>query len=235
MSESWVGANIFCPRCGNPHIEKLDNNQPVADFQCDGCGTIFELKSKKGEIGKKIADGAYATMIERITSTQNPDLFVLSYSENLSVTNMFVIPKFLFVPPIIEKRKPLGENARRAGWTGCNILIHDIPAQGKIDIIRNQMVSCIDDVVQMYRHIEKLQTNNIEKRGWLFDVLNCVNKIPSDEFTLGEVYAYVEFLQQKHIGNHNIEAKVRQQLQILRDKGFVEFIGRGKYRKRLNV
>lgn len=136
MSESWVANNIFCPRCGNPHIEKLGNNRPVADFQCDGCGEIFELKSKQGKIGNKIADGAYSTMIERITSTQNPDLFVLSYSESLSVTNMFVIPKFLFVPPIIEKRKPLGENTRRAGWIGCNILIQDIPCQGKIDIIK---------------------------------------------------------------------------------------------------
>ncbi len=110
-------------------------------------------------------------------------------------------------------------------------MIRDIPAQGKIDIIRNQIISDVDDVVQMYKHIENLQTNNIENRGWLFDVLNCVNEIPSDEFTLGEVYAYVEFLQQKHIANHNIEAKIRQQLQILRDKGFIEFVGRGEYRK----
>lgn len=231
MSESWVANNIFCPRCGNPHIRKLDNNLPVADFQCDCCGAIFELKSKQGKIGKKIADGAYGTMVERISSTQNPDLFVMSYTEKLSVINMLVIPKFLFVPPIIEKRKPLGKNARRAGWVGCNILIQDIPAQGKIDIIRNQVISNVDDVVHMYKHIEKLQTNHMESRGWLLDVLNCVNQIPSAEFTLGEIYAYAEDLQQKHIENHNIEAKIRQQLQILRDKGFIEFVGRGKYRK----
>lgn len=231
MSESWVAENIFCPRCGNPRISKLDNNQPVADFMCDGCGAIFELKSKKGNIGKKIVDGSYATMIKRITSTQNPDLFVLSYSRSFSVINMFVIPRFLFVPMIIEKRKPLGERAHRAGWTGCNILIRDIPEQGKIDIIRNQIVSDVDNVVQKYRHIEKLRIDNIENRGWLFDVLNCINKIPSDVFSLGDVYAYAEFLQQKHIANHNVEAKIRQQLQFLRDKGFVEFLGRGEYRK----
>lgn len=231
MSERWVEDSVFCPRCGNPRIKKLDNNRPVADFQCDGCGEIFELKSKKGRIGNKIADGAYSTMIERITSATNPDLFVLSYSEQLSVTNMFVIPKFLFVPLIIERRKPLGKNARRAGWVGCNIIIQDIPSQGRIDIIKNQRMLNIDDVVQMYRHIEKLQTNNIENRGWLFDVLSCVNKIPSADFTLGEVYAYVEVLQQKYISNHNVEAKIRQQLQVLRDKGFIEFVERGRYRK----
>jgi len=38
-------------------------------------------------------------------------------------------------------------------------------------------------------------------------------------------------LKLKHIENKNIEAKIRQQLQFLRDKGFIEFLGRGKYRK----
>ena len=54
-------------------------------------------------------------MIERITSTRNPDLFVMQYSDNLQVINLTLIPKFFFVPSIIEKRKPLSENARRAG------------------------------------------------------------------------------------------------------------------------
>ncbi|MCI9138110.1 MAG: hypothetical protein HFH48_11245 [Lachnospiraceae bacterium] len=46
------------------------------------------------------------------------------------------------------------------------------------------------------------------------------------------MYLYIEILQEKHKNNHNIEAKIRQQLQILRDKGFIEFLGRGHYRKR---
>lgn len=74
MSENWVGKNVFCPICGNPHICNLSNNMPVADLQCDNCGEIFELKSKKGNISSKISDGAYSTMIERINSSSNPDL-----------------------------------------------------------------------------------------------------------------------------------------------------------------
>lgn len=68
MSEDWISRNMFCPCCGNPHINHLKNNQPVADMQCDNCGEIFELKSKKGKLGKKINDGTYKTMIDRITS-----------------------------------------------------------------------------------------------------------------------------------------------------------------------
>lgn len=230
MSESWVENNIFCPCCGNPHIHKQKNNSPVADFQCDSCGSIFELKSKNGNTNHKIADGAYSTMIERITSTTNPDLFILRYSSNLEVLDMDVIPKFFFVPQIIEKRKPLADTARRSGWVGCNILLSQIPKQGRIPIITNQQVSPISAVVEKYQHIAKVQMNNIENRSWLFDVLNCINRIGKAQFALGEVYNFTQELQHKHPDNHNIEAKIRQQLQVLRDKGFIEFVDRGTYR-----
>ena len=48
MSENWIGKNLFCPCCGNEHIYKLRNNEPVADMKCEICGEIFELKSKEG-------------------------------------------------------------------------------------------------------------------------------------------------------------------------------------------
>lgn len=107
MSESWLGNNMYCPNCGNPKIQQMTNNSPVADFQCDNCGEIYELKSKRGNIGKKIADGAYSTMIERITSDSNPDLFLLQYNEQYDITDLMLVPRFFFVLEIIEKRKPL--------------------------------------------------------------------------------------------------------------------------------
>ena len=231
MSESWLSKNMYCPSCGNPHLMKLDNNSPVADMQCDNCGEIYELKTKNGTIGKKINDGAYKSMIDRITSSTNPDLFVMQYSTDYSVTNLIVIPKFFFVPQIIEQRKPLAPTARRAGWVGCNILFSEIPEQGKIEVIRNSYINSAKDVIEKYSIIRKLQTNNLESRGWLLDVLNCVNEIPSDEFTLKDVYRYIDVLKGKHLNNNNIEAKIRQQLQLLRNKGFIEFLERGHYRK----
>ena len=233
MSENWVARNIFCPICGNPHISNLDNNMPVADLSCDCCGEIFELKSKCGNIGKKIVDGAYSTMIKRITSLYNPDLFVMQYSTDLQVVNLTLVPKFFFVPSIIEKRKPLATTAKRAGWVGCNILYSDIPKQGKITIINSQNLSDRKATIEEYSKIKKIQVSNIENRGWLLDVLSCVNTIDSVEFSLRDMYKFVELLQKKHISNNNIEAKIRQQLQVLRDKGFIEFLGRGHYRKKI--
>ena len=66
---------------------------------------------------------------------------------------------------------------------------------------------------------------------WLFDVMNCVNSIPREIFTLDEMYRHGPQLQEKHPMNHNIRPKIRQQLQFLRDEGFIEFLGNGKYKK----
>ena len=233
MSESWLGDNMYCPNCGNPRISHLTNNSPVADFQCDNCGEIYELKSKNGNLGKKIVDGAYSTMIERITSDSNPDLFLLQYSKSLSVTELLLIPRFFFVPDVIEKRKPLAATARRHGWVGCNILFGEIPQQGKISVIQNSRILDRQNVIQNYDRIKQLRTKSIDSRGWLLDVLSCINDIPKTEFNLSDVYGYVEVLQKKHINNNNVEAKIRQQLQFLRDKGFIEFLGKGQYRKAL--
>jgi type II restriction enzyme len=76
-------------------------------------------------------------MIERLQSDTNPNFFFLNYTKNYEISNFVVIPKHFFTSEIIEKRKPLSETARRAGWTGCNILLSPIPESGKIFYIKN--------------------------------------------------------------------------------------------------
>ena len=75
LTERWVGNSIFCPNCGKLDIDRYPNNQPVADFFCSNCHEEYELKSKRNSIGTKIVDGAYRTMIERLTSSNNPNFF----------------------------------------------------------------------------------------------------------------------------------------------------------------
>lgn len=231
MSEFWLVNNLFCPCCGNIHIDKMKNNLPVADIHCKNCGEIFELKSKKHNIGSKIIGGAYHTMIERINSNLNPQLFIMNYSDSFFVKDLIFVPKFFFSNSVIEKRQPLSKNARRAGWIGCNILFHKIPEQGKINIIRDGKEIEIETVLNWYNKTKKLQTTDLNLRGWMLDILSCINKIKSETFTLQEIYSFSDFLKLKHGSNYNIEPKIRQQLQFLRDKGFIEFIERGKYRK----
>ncbi|MDO4584855.1 MAG: hypothetical protein Q4D62_12215 [Planctomycetia bacterium] len=90
----------------------------------------------------------------------------------------------------------------------------------------------IDTVVEKYRYSTRLKTDNLRERGWLLDVMNCVNSIPKDTFCLKDIYQYVGKLQEKHPRNHHIKAKIRQQLQELRDRGMIEFIGEGHYQKK---
>ena len=119
LTESWTEMYMYCPVCGWPTISKFPNNKAVADFYCPNCKNQFEQKSKNGTFGNKIADGAYSTFIERINSNNNPDFFLMSYSlAKMRVEDMFFIPKHFFVPEVVEKRKPLAENAKRAGWVG---------------------------------------------------------------------------------------------------------------------
>jgi type II restriction enzyme len=51
-------------------------------------------------------------------------------------------------------------------------------------------------------------------------------------FTLDDVYAFEDRLSALYPGNNNVRPKIRQQLQALRDLGWLEFMGRGRYRVR---
>jgi len=231
LTENWVYNEIFCPNCGS-NVSEYENNRPVADFYCSNCKEEYELKSKKDSIGNKIVDGAYRTMIERLQSDNNPNFFLLNYNlKSLEVFNFFVIPKHFFTPEIIEKRKPLSQNARRAGWTGCNIILESIPQTGKIFYIKNGKIESRPRVLKNWEKTLFLrEEKQTEAKGWLLDTMNCIDRVGKKEFSLEEVYAFENDLKKKYPANNFIRDKIRQQLQILRDKSYLEFIERGKYK-----
>ena len=235
MTEYWVGNSIFCPNCGS-NLTNFRNNSPVADFYCKTCSEEYELKSKNGNMGNTIVDGAYATMIERLVANNNPNFFFLTYNKStLEIRNFLTIPKYFFVPSIIQRRKALSPSARRAGWIGCNIVISNIPEFGKIFYIQDGIAKSKNEVLEKWNKTEFVQsTKNIEAKGWLLDVLTCLEKIRKTQFSLDDVYGFEAFLQAKHPFNNNVKAKVRQQLQFLRDKNLIEFVGRGQYRMKVN-
>lgn len=234
LTESWVGSNIYCPVCGTKKLKDSANNSPVADFYCEKCSSEYELKSKKDSFAQKIVDGAYGTMIERINSDNNPNFFFLNYSErDLLVKNFVVIPKHYFIDEIIERRKPLGPNARRAGWVGCNILLKNIPNSGKIFFVKNGVVVERESVLTNWKKTSFLSKLKKESRGWTIEIMKLLDKIQSDNFSLQEMYQFENELKTKFPNNNFVKDKIRQQLQVLRDKGIVEFKGRGHYKKLL--
>ena len=231
LTEDWVNREIYCPNCGISSIEKYQNNKPVADFFCSGCSEDYELKSKKGITGNKIVDGAYQTMVSRLRSASNPNFFLLNYDlQSHSVLNFLVIPKHFFTPDIIEKRKPLSLTARRAGWVGCNIILRDIPQSGKIFFIRNGTAEPKEKVISTWKNTLFLRNEKtIEAKGWLLDVMRCVEQLKLQKFTLEDMYGFERELSTKHPENRHVKDKIRQQLQILRDNGYLMFLSRGQY------
>lgn len=231
ISEEWFSQNSFCPNCSSS-LSKFNNNSPVADFYCSNCQEEFELKSKGSKIGKIVADGDYQAKINRLNSNTNPSLFVLSYEkESYSVNDLLVVPKHFFTPEIIIKRKPLSPTSRRAGWIGSNISISSVPSSGKIYIIKDGKLEDRGKILDKWHASSFLnQAQNLDSRGWLLDIMLCIDKLGKKSFSLSDMYNFVNFLKEKHPQNNNIEAKIRQQLQILRDKKYLKFTSRGNYK-----
>ena len=74
------------------------------------------------------------------------------------------------------------------------------------------------------------EEKEISAKGWLLDIMSCIERIGDDEFALEKVYQFENILKEKHPDNKHIKDKIRQQLQVLRDKGYLRFISRGRYR-----
>ena len=115
----------------------------------------------------------------------------------------------------------------------CNISLVGIPESGKIFYIENWVQKSEKQVLETWKKTTFLrETKNIDTKWWLLDVMNCVESLKKQEFSLDEIYSFSEKLKILHPENNFIEDKIRQQLQVLRDKGYLEFLGKWKYRKR---
>ncbi len=232
LSEAWVSHQTFCPNCGQVAVLQYENNKPVADFYCSHCKEDYELKSKSTSFGTKIVDGAYRTMIERLQSSTNPNFFLLTYNlQTFCVTNFLVVPKHFFVQEIIEQRKPLALTARRAGWVGCNINLQTIPESGKIFFIKSGQEQPKELVLRTWQKTLFLRDEkDLKAKGWLVDIMRCIEELHQAEFSLTDIYAFENYLNKKHPNNHHVKDKIRQQLQILRDQNYVTFTSRGRYK-----
>ena len=56
------------------------------------------------------------------------------------------------------------------------------------------------------------------------DIAAIVAKMPHRSFHLSAVYKRRDFLQRRHPDNHNIDAKIRQCIQRLRDLGHLNHV-----------
>ena len=171
--------------------------------------------------------------IKRLEEKNKPNFFFLHYLDWIfSVNDFFVVPKYFFVAEIIEKRKPLLSTARRAGWTGSNILFSKIPNSWKIYYIEDWKEISKEKILEKWQKtafLKEIKKDNL--KGWILDIMNLIESLEKECFNLKEIYAFEKDLEILHPENKNIRAKIRQQLQFLRDKNYLEFLEkRGNYR-----
>jgi len=230
VTEHWCASNLYCAACLEEKLEEMPANTKAFDFRCRNCSETYQVKSQRQFNLKKVTDGAYSVMVSALKQNVAPNLLVLNYSSEWTVRNLVLFPSVVFTEDVLEKRAPLTETARRAGWVGCNIVLHRVPKDAQISMVSDDVIIPAEAVREKYTKYGALTSIPWELRGWTLDVLTILRKIDAEEFDLGQVYAYEGELVQEHPLNRNIKAKIRQQLQILRDLGFVKFLGDGKYR-----
>lgn len=230
VTEFWGEHNLYCPNCSSPKLTRQTHNTKVIDFCCPVCEFEYQLKGQKTRIGNCITDGAYESMMAAIRRDETPSFYFMHYDlATWSVKNLLLIPHFAFPPSAIIKRPPLSENARRAGWIGCNIALNRIPSDARISLVAETQIVPETEVRERFQKVKRLKEIPLTKRGWMLDVLNIVHRLGKTEFTNQDVYAFERELEQLHPDNQHIKEKIRQKLQDLARAGFLIHAGRNDY------
>lgn len=234
ITESWAAENLYCLNCEVDRIEAHRPGKRVEDFLCPSCDRRIQLKATRGGHGSTVANSAYEPKMEAIHANEAPDYAFMGFSpDDWRVTDLFLVPGHYMTPTVVEKRNPLSSDARRSGWVGSNIRLDRIPVAGRIEIVENGEVVPRDHVRTKFEQTAFLSGENTATRDWTTAVMDCIDDLPvrpGEQFALSEVYEFEERLAELYPENQHVRAKIRQQLQVLRDQGLVEFLGDGEYR-----
>jgi len=170
-------------------------------------------------------------MMSKIRQNTHSNFFLLNYDKDFRVTNLVLIPKRFIIPEIVECRVALAASARRAGWIGCNLKVSLLPAIGRIAYIKNGLAVSPRLISAQWNNTNFLESTSLSSRGWLIAVMGCIERIEQPRFTLEEMYSFVPHLQSLFPRNRHVKEKIRQQLQVLRNRGWLAFRGNGRYER----
>lgn len=233
VTEDWASRSLFCLSCDSDHLVTETPNTAVRDYSCSTCGAQYQLKSSKKPFGRSVSNSAYRVKMDAIAAGRAPHYVFLQYSMDVAqVAQLFVVPGHFLSPACVERREPLADGARRAGWVGSNILLWRLPAEARVPVVQDGVVCHPADVRREWGRFRFLSG---QLGGWAADILHCVRVLQQEssvkEFTIQDFYRRFEAeLALRYPNNRNVRPKVRQQLQLLRDGEVLHFLGNGRYR-----
>lgn len=229
ISEGWVAQYGYCLNCDSDKLLPTTANTRTRDFKCYKCEHAYELKSKRGAFTNQVLDGAYSAMMRTIREGSTPTFLLMEYTSAWSIAGLRAIHHSLITETTIRARKPLSANARRAGWTGCNILLPAIAIEGQIPIVQHGAFQPKEVSRRAFAKLEHLSSLSAYGRSWAGTLLQMLHTLPDSSFTLSQAYNFVPKLEKLYPRNNHVKAKIRQQLQVLRDAGLIKFLGKGRY------
>ena len=123
LGERLVVQTFACPKCKRPGtLKRLPNNFKCADVICDFCGYLAQVKAKGSADPSTppnvIPGAAWGPQRERMDAGIYFPLFLVLVSEPLGRFSIHYLSADLQTEDLFVEREPLGEGARKAGWTG---------------------------------------------------------------------------------------------------------------------
>jgi type II restriction enzyme len=230
ITEGWMTAEGYCLNCTSPHLEATAPGTPFRDHICPKCGLGYELKSARSAHTRVVQDGGYDSMMREIRRDNPPALMLLQYDPAWCVRRLVAVHPVFLTPAVIRKRpKPHLRPRTGTPYWMCDFNLDAIPSDGKIVVVSNAKVRPPKEVREAFAKSKPFADIPLAQRGWTALVLAAVRKINKPQFTLAEVYAHEATMQSAYPNNTHIRDKIRQQLQVLRDMGYIDFDGGGKY------
>jgi type II restriction enzyme len=246
-AESWGEQNLYCPNCASLKLHRMAQHTQPNDFACPTCSSRFQLKGQKSRLGKTLASGAYDALKQSLQRDDTPSFYFLHYEPaTWTVRNLLLVPHFAIPPSALVKRK---------GTAGCHLALDRIPVDARIAIVTTikssttgdtecVMISRPEEVREKFHRLKPFSDIPAKQRALALDVLNIVRRIAGQggsldggaggvrrtAFTNAEVYAFERELASLHPGSRPLRDKIRRQLGVLRDTGFLAQPERGVWK-----
>lgn len=123
LGELLVAKHCACPKCKRSKtLKRLPAGFKCADLICDFCGFLAQVKACTVKDIRRPPDhirgAAWPPQKERMDAGIYFPLYVVALSSDLKSHAIYYLSADLQEAEVFQARKPLGPEARRAGWQG---------------------------------------------------------------------------------------------------------------------